>query len=829
MNRNRTETQKKENFISGTTLLDPKSEYIHKFDPQNHNSEPDFQIPDYFDSHLMNKERKQSILFHIKLDPSTQKTIHCDLHDDPFCVASSFCKEHDLPNEVVPAISKLIEDEFRKASKPLGDRTKTSKKSSVISNNNRVMREMKIRINSENERSRSSERLAVSRKLSHDERNSRGTVLQSKIPHIITKFNVRVSENETKELLLIEGEQPELVAYKFQIENNLPSDLLEILVQKLKEAKEMDEKRNPKQLKGRLSTKQTITQERTEANLPHGDRHTIKHEKLLNEGVTNFPQFEPPDYLRSDKNNGIQSKQIFYEKGTNNKLIDSQYKTKEANYFEPIQTRNTNILNYFQAVVDKTKQKNPANPIDYQSERKRSSSPINEPNRSQVEQTLENKVPKSNSNVKPLTNEAKQQTKSKKTEGDRHWTARSLTPPEKNSLAQKNSIQSASHVTDRLYREALEKQSIRSLNQSPFNKNKPANKLAVFNYGPKNKTPIKEKKRKGKNLWGEEFIEGYTPSQRMAKGLIKLEKERKETHPYTPYVSEMSRMLAAKRDRSISPALVHNKLHEEAEKNKKNRFMLEQLTLEESCPFKPKILEYQSQNGDEKDFLSRLADRQKSTEGKGKKLDEQDYTWDSVTGQKLFHPKINKDKYYDMANIKDQLRVKEAKEEKERKLFIHSPNKNDFNEHSTVFQKIFKKLDDDRDGFISPHKIQLSELDPTTIELLLHVIGIIEENKLELDYKGFHQLLEEELSLEEKEALTLQFHKQGPINSVNSIKGIAQGLQRDEVESIDFAYRNAPHFEHIDLDDSKNSRKFDNHHGYMEHLTKHYQKLIGNK
>jgi len=393
----------------------------------------------------------------------------------------------------------------------------------------------------------------------------------------------------------------------------------------------------------------------------------------------------------------------------------------------------------------------------------------------------------------------------------------------------------ASQLTNRLHADARIKRAVQQELDSFSRGTRPiTDSSSTFNY----RTSVS---KSPKEIFKQQFVEGYVPGPRRKKEIERYEQYVKENFTFKPTISPNSRILAERRDRSFSP--IHDKLHAEAVINKSNRHLLTQIGFEENHPFKPAINRSSPHNNGgglsvETDFLDRMTQREKTKLKKLKedlreKKEKESHTpRDPITGQKLFQPLIKKNKYYQMLREQDEERKRKQKEHKERSKVFNSEVLKDADkglQGSKTLRRIFDKLDDDKDGCISEKHIQLSELDAKTLEALINIFDIIEERKLKLNYLNFVRLLQSKLTFEEKEILELNTDdgsQSAAALAESRVKDIEKNFRKDEIsylskygiKSLNLNKTSSPERRAVTASDQEKVTS--------NNLTKHYQRLI---
>ena len=935
-------------FRSEAPHLHNREDYYNGHFSQRATSEPEYETP-YLPRGRPTKPKNPAlILLHIKLDANTQRDIKCSLDDDPEILAEEFCQKHNLQKSLIPIITKMIQDQFTLAARGKSQKEsvmKTPGGNSFMSAPYYDDKSINSRNKGSPEKSKYSQRdNIVSQETSGIVGEINGLQKKRKKPKLITRLNVNIGNNQTRDMLMYEGEDPAEVAQRFQEENNLPPALIGILVKQLIKSKELYNQR-----KDRVSEDESMTV---------GVRDNIKPAQMKE--YQDYYRNEDTKYVNKEHDRGqnqiINNKsqpEFYHPNLANSRLFNNLAEKRNSEENKPEPRRNNEYQNFpdenkrvfrneeriaeMPPEIKHAYQKPPVVDLRafkkeneyknyYEEERiaqkiEEISSIMNdgqdhrkhsdEDKREKREKKADIAPPKLNKNYQRSPDGSEEEKnlsgtansyekwqqliteKRKIQESDRQSSAqrgrsqtpgrdsnmnfnlalKSLSPQNRKSTKsdteksverspKKLGKSKADEVVNRLYTNAKKRTAQNEWEYSPVKSNSPEKKkngVMIVTYRPK------QPKKKIPNLWGEDFIEGYVPSPRRAREIIRLEKERKETFTFSPYISENSRILAEKRNRSLSP--IHYKLHAEAEKNKYNRNLLEKIGIEEVCTFQPNAHKFNSQSeAMEKGFLKRLAEREEikqktEAEEKEKRQKEEEMSpYDPVTGQKLFKPIINKDKYYLLAQKKDYRRVKEALEEqkmkqggknkiaeekslqKMRQIIKEKNNKEgkipsmrvlgEFahgekpKEGTEALWNVFKKLDDDRDGFISDKKIELSELDPTTLEALIGILEIIEERRLTLDYKGFVELIDKELGPEETEIINAQ---NGPGNKhrQSNNEAVASKMLRDDDEGNENSLMNGS--ERSIPNEFSVRKSQDPEKVTMSNLTRHYQKILGKK
>jgi len=392
----------------------------------------------------------------------------------------------------------------------------------------------------------------------------------------------------------------------------------------------------------------------------------------------------------------------------------------------------------------------------------------------------------------------------------------------------------ASQLTNRLHADAKIKRAVQQELDSFSRGTRPiTDSSTTFNY----RTSVS---KSPKEIFKQQFVEGYVPGPRKRKEIERYEQYVKQNFTFKPTISPNSRILAERRDRSFSP--IHDKLHAEAVINKSNRNLLTQIGFEENHPFKPTIGVYKSTSNNnggglsvETDFLDRMTQREKTKLKKLKedlreKKEKESHTpRDPVTGQKLFQPLIKKNKYYQMLREQDEERKRKQKEQKERSKVFNSEVLKDADkglQGNKTLRRIFDKLDDDKDGFISEKHIQLSELDAKTLEALINIFDIIEERKLKLNYFNFVRLIQNELTAEEKDILELNDDDGGQSLAESRVKDMEKNFRKDEISYLSKYGIKSSRTNKTPSPDRRIMTASDQEKVTSNNLTKHYQKLI---
>ena len=943
-------------FRSETPHFQTKQDYYSGPFSQRAISDRDYETP-YLARGRPKPKNPSLIILHIKLDPKNQKDIKCSLDDDPEILAEEFCEEHRLPRSLVPVVTRMIQEQFTLAASGKSNKgsvMKTSQSNSLVSAPFNEEKAENSRMKGSVERSKFSERDNFgSRDTSGIVGDRNGQKKKQKKPKLITKLNVNIGNGQTRDLLLYEGEDPAMVAVRFQEENGLPEALIGVLVKQLIKSKELYNQRKEgvseeesvltKGNNVRENPKQTQMKEYKDYYREEGSQYSNKVNNRENQRENQRensrgrnqeqPEFSHPNLTNSRLFNNLVEKRNSDE-NKNAPRKNSDYRSfpdedrrvsRDEERIEHLPLRINTGANLKPLQVDlsafRIENEYESIPQEEQRIQKKEAKQIrpnkgyqNYPEEDKVEyrEQRQNRIdlipPKINKThqdspdgseernadgYNPANSYEKWQqliTEKRKiqqveTENNQPTRGRSPTPGRNNqvynmalqSLSPKNrkstksdtekSVEKspnrldrskADEVVNRLYSNVKkERHTQNEWEYSPARSSSPMKKKnprVTLNYRPKQGQKLK----KPHNLWAEEFIEGYEPSPRRAMEIMKYEQENKERFTFTPYISEYSRYLADKRNRSLSP--IHFKLHAEAEKHKHNRNLLEQIGIEEKCSFQPNVHKYTSQSeAMEKGFLDRLAEREEAKKKRDdeqkekKEKEERSVPRDSVTGQTLYKPLINRDKYYLLAQKRDHRRIKDALEDKKHTQVIKKkrPEENSFQktkqvvyeknpqeeksllkislekykmekqrENSGPLWNVFRKLDGDHDGYISDRHIELSELDPTTLEALIGILEIIEQRELNVDFKGFKKLVEDELGAEEIEIINA--HNSDDKYRSEHQNNMAPRMSRDEERSERASERSIP--EEFVVRKTQEPEKVT-----IGNLSKHYSKILGKK
>ena len=132
-------------------------------------------------------------------------------------------------------------------------------------------------------------------------------------------------------------------------------------------------------------------------------------------------------------------------------------------------------------------------------------------------------------------------------------------------------------------------------------------------------------------------------------------------------------------------------------------------------------------------------------------------------GQKMFHPTIAHDKYYQKIKEKDDEHYQISLDTSTLKVKrLETSQKNTETKNSEIYQDaaiktIFNALDGDKDGLISAENIDLGELDVKIVKVLSEVLYLLEDSyKKGMNYEQFeYQVIKHGLVLK----LTRLFHR----------------------------------------------------------------------
>ena len=696
------------------------------------------------------KRIKTPMILHIKLAPNVIREVRCFDDDDPQALAIRFCNENNLPPELIPVVQNMIQAQFSQATQKKSEKSnknstsKVSKTSPHVSSPNQDY---------EDHQRNDTQRLEVSNKESSytndRSRQSPGPRPKQKKPKLIAKMNVNITPHESKELLLYEGEDPAEVGYRFYSENKLPPQFAEILTKQLINSQEQYYLRKDKQSD-------------TEGSIAKAD------------AMRN----EPPQLKKPERSNPIEPYK-FVMPTENKDKSKSAGKTRQAS-----PPKNKEVINSIAAheevdsigVISKepshhairaeeTPERAPMTEIS-------SSASIEKKSGTDVAETYERwqNLLKSKRKIKQFESEFSPSPEGRSSFGRRSSRSRSkeprkdvnanglyklalktLNPSREKSpratIIQPDRIQGSDKR--KLTRDE-EEEIVTRLYQDAKNRKAQKDELQLYEIGVRTFTDPKFIRR-SPSPWkneeepldlGDHSLEMRGGSKyRKEKELIAQEKLRKENFTFKPTISEASKLLAENRNRSTSP--VYDKLYANGKAIKKDRELLQRIALEETCSFRPQIIDSEAM---EPGYLERVAKRRMEARQKKLMADTQEIQSpiDPKTGQKLFTPVIKKDKYYYKLKEEEEKALNESKASR----LLEKSGKT-----SKALREIFDKLDHDKDGYVSAKSIEISGLSVETLGALMDVFEVIENQELNLDFLGFVQLVQRTLSMEKQNIL----------------------------------------------------------------------------
>ena len=226
--------------------------------------------------------------------------------------------------------------------------------------------------------------------------------------------------------------------------------------------------------------------------------------------------------------------------------------------------------------------------------------------------------------------------------------------------------------------------------------------------------------------------------------------------------------------------------------------------------FKPKINKnykgVKSQNTNLDDYASlTLEERQKKfkeklEEKKGKLIEQKNNNIDTKTGKKLFKPTINKNKKLDDERknkpifnelYSDSEKYKIKKEELEKKVFELEQFNTEFKasvrseeiydkQKNIAFEKIFKRLDNDKDGKISKNDIDFNGITKRILKIISPIMDELKRGKGQITSEEFIKKCDkiyENLNYADKKVLFI-YSMGGAIKSVYDTEPFRRNNQR---------------------------------------------------
>jgi hypothetical protein len=225
---------------------------------------------------------KNSITVKLNLGQLGSKQIKCYINDDPVMIASKVVNENNLAHEAIPLIVSIIQKQIdslvqqKKLQNP--NENQNEPKFSFAQSHppaevKNILNDKKTSVRIQNGDPSNNEN-----KMKQDVNHP--LCSNSSKPKVIAKMNVNISPTETRELILFKGQDPIQVAEQFCLENGLPNELVQPLVQNLTKLIETYKNRNAKKQdapSSQSSSKSQATKDEKEI-----EKESIQSVKSLN-------------------------------------------------------------------------------------------------------------------------------------------------------------------------------------------------------------------------------------------------------------------------------------------------------------------------------------------------------------------------------------------------------------------------------------------------------------------------------------------------------------------------------------------------------------------
>lgn len=216
-----------------------------------------------------------------------------------------------------------------------------------------------------------------------------------------------------------------------------------------------------------------------------------------------------------------------------------------------------------------------------------------------------------------------------------------------------------------------------------------------------------------------------------------------------------------------------------AKQKKKSKVLDEYIS--QTCTFHPEINNTSSKNiREKKEVGDRLHEFSQKWEKNRKERELFEKNYDLKTGQKLYHPVIKKDKYYEKAKAREMneneikiiteeenqklrtngykkppktptyqekqqksIKVTEKnlkKSSSDKRIAVYSSN----NQEDKALKSLFDSLDANKDGLISRNQLDFSKLDDNLLEIIANLALEAFPPKQVVDFEGFVKILEQQ-------------------------------------------------------------------------------------
>ncbi|CAK85672.1 unnamed protein product (macronuclear) [Paramecium tetraurelia] len=316
-------------------------------------------------------------------------------------------------------------------------------------------------------------------------------------------------------------------------------------------------------------------------------------------------------------------------------------------------------------------------------------------------------------------------------------------------------------TNERLYRDGLDRQKtkLEQAEQYKLQKSILEQKESTFQplISPRSRQMAEQKKLSRpdcsiNNIGFQLYQKGLDMNSKKEIHRMQMQEQERKQSPFQPRITDTSRNNS--QNRSNTP--IHEKLYCQAKEDKKKKEDFQNREFSKIHPFHPNSSKNQIKQStiQQKKFVDKLF---KEQEEKQKRIEKKKQEFQIQTQSHVtFKPTINKDATYK--------KVSEKKENEDIKIALdlqkmqsRLQSKNSFSQSETrissqqslqslldlKIQRIFNKLDSDKDGYISKDNLSLEELDCETKKIIEVVLNQIEEDSYtEINLKGFKKLCE---------------------------------------------------------------------------------------
>ena len=293
----------------------------------------------------------------------------------------------------------------------------------------------------------------------------------------------------------------------------------------------------------------------------------------------------------------------------------------------------------------------------------------------------------------------------------------------------------------------------------------------------------------------------YEELQKLSNRQKALEEERKkalfEVCTFKPKIPESSQQILSQKTRHASRD-IHTRLYKEADVIAKKRDEFVEEGRKDIYTFKPEINQTSRQltqqaKESQKEHIERLLKEAKDKQGRHMQAK---MTSEAGANQRLFHPTVTHDKYYQKRKEKDDEHYQIALDPATLKVKRLEPSqKNTETKNSEVYQDtairaIFNALDGDRDGLITSENVDLCGLDVKIIKVLSEVLYLLEETfKKGMTYEQFeYQVIKRGLVLKLTRLLNRTTQSEQDETTLSEDKSAKPGVSRDisvQINSLD--------------------------------------------